>query len=164
MIQYQLCVLEKETSKKREIKNSKENSTRHFKEFYTNDLWLKVIANCHILHYTRARPFWVTFLTAKDRETCACIVHSNMNFIISGLKNVGSVSVKNGKEALGSVVCSLKNRKCMTGKCNICRNRQLTFHNRVQEDINIKFYQWKMLKENRIIKGNKKIVKRMMKT
>lgn len=62
-----------------------------------------ILENDCILSYTtftRLQPFWVTFPTSKDRDTCACIIHSNTNIIILGLKNIGGVKFKNGKEAL----------------------------------------------------------------
>lgn len=36
--------------------------------------------------FARMRPFWVTHPSAKDRETCACVKHENMQLLVAALK------------------------------------------------------------------------------
>lgn len=111
--------------------------------------------------FSRARPFWVTRPSCKDRDTCACILHSNVDLLIFGLYTIKAVNVKNGKEALDKIVCNIKNDECMSGKCNNCKNKKVIYNDDIEENINVKFYQWRTVQEERYIQGNPKIVKRM---
>lgn len=108
--------------------------------------------------FVRACPFWVTTPKPSDRETCSCIKHTNMELKISALKKVRVINQKDANDVLNSLVCSQKNEFCMMGLCDVCDDRQIEFQH--EEDFKVKYYQWKTIKEDRIIKGsNKKIVR-----
>lgn len=110
----------------------------------------------------RARPFWVNHPKAGDRDTCACIVHSNTDLMVAGLYNIKAIKTRTAKDALESILCSLKNRNCLTGKCKVCLNKKTPFNEDLGVNINLKIHQWKRFKK-KIIKGEIKMVKRMIK-
>lgn len=49
--------------------------------------------NCEIVSestFKRVRPFWVTPPNSRDRETCACIIHTNKELLVTELKSARS--------------------------------------------------------------------------
>lgn len=105
--------------------------------------------------FTRSRPFWVTFPKRSDRETCGCIKHENFGLIIQSLKTVKVIKEKNTTEVIRALVCSVKNKTCMLGECQKCRNKDLAFF--YNSDFSIKYYQWTNVKEERMIKEKRRL-------
>lgn len=111
--------------------------------------------------FYRARPFWVTFPKMSDRETCACIKHSNMEMLVRSLKNANAIKERTPKELLKSVTCSSDNESCMMGRCQICKYKIVDVS--YTEDFNVKFCKWVTVKEERKIKNTTKVVKKTVK-
>lgn len=122
--------------------------------------------NCCKISYSkfaRGRPFWVTYPNARDRDTCACDIHSNMDFMVSGLNNVKAIKERTGKAVLETIVCSIKDEECMTNQCEKCKDKDICFVEGVDGKVNVKIYKWKTVSEKRVIKGQVKTVKKMIK-
>lgn len=111
--------------------------------------------------FSRARPFWVTAPKKSDRDTCACIKHANMELMVSALKNMNIIKEKNSKEVLEIVTCSVRNELCMLNQCADCKLKDLEFT--YKNNFKIKFYQWKRVKEEKLIKGEKKVIQKIIK-
>lgn len=111
--------------------------------------------------FTRCRPFWVERPKMKDRETCACTRHENVELIVSALSKAKVVIYGNAHEVLKSLVCSTANEKCMHGKCINCMANEVYINEDGQTEI--KLSQWESVAETKNIKGNEKIVKKVLK-
>lgn len=73
--------------------------------------------------FTRHRQFWVRQPTAKDRETCACKRHENIQLAVDRLHQLGLLSSKRADDLLVGVCCNLDNKQCMFRECPLCLNK-----------------------------------------
>lgn len=112
--------------------------------------------------FTRCRPFWVTFPKARDRETCACIRHENIEFLVVALKKANIIEYKTAYDLVKSVVCSTNRYKCMMNLCKQCRDKEITFKKSNITDLN--YNKWSQVTENKTIKGQIRNLKRVVKT
>lgn len=111
--------------------------------------------------FTRACPFWVVSPKAKDRDTCACKEHSNMELLVTALKTIGAIEERTPSEVLENTVCDKTNETCMMDKCVLCKNKIVNI--KPIDEVNIKLFQWKTVTEEKVIKGVHKQVKRTVK-
>lgn len=73
--------------------------------------------------FMRCCPFWVTPPKDSDRETCACVKHTNVDLKFSALYKVNIIKKKNSSEVLKTVVCGIKKEFCMQNLCDKCENK-----------------------------------------
>lgn len=73
--------------------------------------------------FASCRPFYVLIPTIKDRETCLCKLHANLQFKTDKLKNLRIIN--DMAQLAYSRVCDSKNVKCMYGECSQCKNRSV---------------------------------------
>lgn len=112
--------------------------------------------------FAKSRPFWVTRPNARDRETCACVTHENFEFLVTALRGAKVIKESNSHDILKSLVCSARKEKCISKLCKHCKDNEIQFH--VDADINLKYFQWKPITEDREIKGKVKKIKRTIKS
>lgn len=62
-----------------------------------------------------------------------------------------------------SIVCATRNESCITGQCPSCKGKELQLINE-NDDINVKFFEWKTTSEKKVIKGVERELKRIVKT
>lgn len=72
--------------------------------------------------FRRARPFYVCISKLSERDTCACIKHSNLHFKSLKLKKLGVINTDNLNELVKQITCDTKNKDCMYNQCMACRN------------------------------------------
>lgn len=121
----------------------------HKKFLQTNTLTIGYSLFC------RLRPFWVVSPKLTDRDTCACVVHENINLKLSGLKNLKILGFDNYQSVLQILCCDRYSEKCLLRQCNDCSTKTLPyaeFDN--SEDILVK--QWTHGKEMIIDSKTKK--------
>lgn len=70
--------------------------------------------------FTRHRPFWIVQATNKDRDTCLCKKHENIQLCADKLHQLGVLKIKRCEEVLDHVCCSLDRRQCMLRDCDSC--------------------------------------------
>lgn len=75
--------------------------------------------------FKKYRPFYVLPPKIKDCETCACVKHSNMQFMINELKSQGLLQQDSMNDITSNFVCDFKSKECMYGECGICADRKL---------------------------------------
>ena len=75
--------------------------------------------------FLRYKPYWITKPKARDRETCGCIKHANFELLLSTLSKGGAIAEKTSQQCLAAVACDVKNRECMIGECNNCKNKKI---------------------------------------
>lgn len=55
--------------------------------------------------FKKYRPFYVVRPNIKDLESCACVKHSNMQFMANKLKLLSFVETDNLDEIISTLVC-----------------------------------------------------------
>jgi hypothetical protein len=98
--------------------------------------------------FCRLRPFWVVEPQVKDRETCLCVKHDNIAFLVSKLKVLGVIEHRSPQELRKAVVCSTASKACMYGECNSCRNNVIP-HSVTDWDQKSFYFRWKTTNEKR---------------
>lgn len=89
----------------------------------------------------RYKPYYVLSPTAKTRDTCMCVKHSNMEYLFIALKNKNVIEYKNLEETINKSVCDKNLHACMYELCVNCNNRSLQFKEEKNED-EITWFRW----------------------
>lgn len=66
--------------------------------------------------FCHQRPFWVVPPKERDRETCQCKTHENLQFMVDKLHKLGISNCQNLEEMFDSTVCSTSK----TGLHDVC--------------------------------------------
>lgn len=77
--------------------------------------------------FCRVRPFWVVPPTERDRETCTCKVHDNLQFVVDKLQSLNILPRSNVDSLCKAIVCSTEIKQCMYGECVNCKDSRLEF-------------------------------------
>ena len=96
--------------------------------------------------FCRHRPFWVIFPTKALRETCACIIHSNIDLAFLCLHKANIIKETNFEQILQSLCCSRYNDQCLKRDCPLCKDNVLSY-NEFSNDQSLTLYQWVRCKE-----------------
>lgn len=121
---------------------------KKYKEKYSSKMSLAT--------FKRLRPSWITFLNLSDRETCLCVKHSNMQFIIDALYYKGLISTKKLSEVCELSCCDVNKKDCMYRGCDKCiDNFNITIQKNT-EKYTVSYFQWTKVTEQRIMKNNEK--------
>ncbi|XP_060803568.1 uncharacterized protein LOC132902462 [Amyelois transitella] len=73
--------------------------------------------------FCRLRPFWAVPPKLTDRDTCACIIHENMNLKLSALKKSKILHFDNYQTGLQILCCNRYSEKCLLRQCNGCSTK-----------------------------------------
>ena len=71
--------------------------------------------------FTRLRPFWVLAAQAKDRQTCLCKMHDNVQLKAEKLFQMKMLPTRNAEEILQQLTCDV-NRECA-----VCKDKSISF-------------------------------------
>lgn len=103
---------------------------RKFKEESYKNQWKSYIystiknpkrnSHCHTESFVHLRPFYITEPKTSDRNTCAYIVHENIQMLVEKLFQSGFVKVASISELLSSIVCDPLRKDCMYRVCVKC--------------------------------------------
>lgn len=77
--------------------------------------------------FTRLRPFWVRIPTSKDRDTCLCRKHENVQLLNDKLFQLGVVKFKRAEDFLQQICCSTDSFRCMSRECDTCCQQSVQF-------------------------------------
>ena len=101
-------------------------------------------SNISYVTFTRYRPFWVRQPTAKDRETCLCRKHENVQLAVDKLYHLGATKAKHCEDLLWDICCSTENKKCMFRECEMCASKSIkcTDNCLVKDDSTIIWSEW----------------------
>lgn len=107
--------------------------------------------------FCKLRPFWIVQRKVFQRDTCLCMLHENMKFMVSRLKHLRIISESTSKEVLESLCCSdsLDINKCLERRCSDCKGKEIKFLDFSKEDT-VSLNKWVLKKESYVIKGKTK--------
>lgn len=116
--------------------------------------------------FTRHRPFWVRQATAKDRDTCLCKKHENLQLAADKLHQLGALKTKNIEEILKQVCCNVDNLNCMFRECELCVGKRVDFEEKslLKDESIIVWSEWAFEKQEYEKDGQQKSTKVMRKT
>lgn len=90
--------------------------------------------------FCKSCPYWIKRMNVAQRETCKCITHSNMEFMIQALAKYNAIQETCTKDVINSMCCS-KSVKCLLRLCEECVNRTPEINN-ILIDINVFYFKW----------------------
>ena len=88
-----------------------------YKKFMTGNFKISYQTFC------RLRPFWVVKPKAQNRDTCLCIVHSNIDMKLSALHTANILTYNNHQKLLEDLCCDRYNVDCLARSCHTCLNK-----------------------------------------
>ncbi|RXM28486.1 hypothetical protein EOD39_9725 [Acipenser ruthenus] len=77
--------------------------------------------NISYAFFCRERPFWVVTPKERDRETCQCKTHENVQFMADKMHKLGLSQSSNLEEMADSTVCN-NSKSCAYGECQECEH------------------------------------------
>ena len=122
--------------------------------------------NISYVTFTRYRPFWVRQPSMKDRDTCLCKRHENLQLAVDKLHQLGALKIKHVEELLPQVCCNVNTRECMYRECDMCVNRRITFEDSyvLKDDSTIIWNEWETQNQTYQKEGEEKSAKVTRKT
>lgn len=102
--------------------------------------------------FTRYRPFYVVNPTLNDRNTCACIKHSNLMLKTKKLKELNIIPTCKITDLLMEISCNVESKQCMYNTCPSCMSKSVSVTH--GDDINnndITWLEW-ILKKHEYVK------------
>lgn len=153
------CAGKKETITQKKVKMQKRLLTDSLKNLHKT--FTATYQNHNDMSYSRfckLRPFWITIPDCKNRDTCLCKLHANMQLIISKLNSSQLITEKNTKEVLSSITCDGEPKEmCLQRKCAICKLRTINIAlNDENKNDTINYFYWNTIEVEVEIKGIKK--------
>lgn len=124
---------------KRYLTDSLVNLFKKFKNDYPG-VFLSYSSFC------RLRPFWVCF-PQRNRDTCLCKTHTNMELLLSGLHKARVISERNASQLIKSLCCNEYNLDCLGRLCNSCKSKTVTYL-KFSDSKTVVYYQWVTRREN----------------
>ena len=75
--------------------------------------------------FCKRRPFWVVKPTVKDRDTCLCKTHANLQFMADKLLYHKVIKSSNIEDLIVSLCCKNLTKDCMYRQCSLCEAKDL---------------------------------------
>jgi len=63
--------------------------------------------------------------TEKDRSTCLCKIHENLNFKINASYTAGMITTKDPNQLMKQMVCNLNKKESMYRECQVCAGKKM---------------------------------------
>ncbi|MES9881945.1 MAG: hypothetical protein ABW185_13790 [Sedimenticola sp.] len=101
--------------------------------------------------FCRLKPFWIVKPTERDRETCLCKLHENLEMKLERAYSENIYNTQNMNELVKTITCSDRSKECMYRECGICKDKRVP-RNEFDEG---KQVTWNMWKNQRIEKVKK---------
>ena len=141
----------KQTITRGKIKEQKRLLCDTLKHIYVKYLVENATVKVSYVVFCRLRPFYVVMPTDKDRDTCLCKIHKNIQYLATKLKDLQLVKTDNLDELVESVSCNTADRVCMYGECRRSEEHLITM-DIPDENVQTSWYAWKTIREDRQIK------------
>ncbi|KAJ8719460.1 hypothetical protein PYW08_011635 [Mythimna loreyi] len=106
-----------------------------YKKFITGNFKISYQTFC------RLRPFWVVKPNAQNRDTCLCIVHSNIDMKLSTLHTANILGYNNHQKLLEELCCDRYNVNCLARSCHTCLNKNPKYKEFDNRNV-IKYKMW----------------------
>lgn len=145
-INSRLCPGKKEFVTRNKISHQKRFLANTLKNLYQD--YLRKYPNPKISYrfFCRARPFWVQQMKVVDRDTCKCVIHSNMELIVQSLYSNKVLSAKTPSQVIRDICCNDKTEKCLLRQCSECKESKVIYNDFDRND-KIEYFQWVTLKQ-----------------
>lgn len=114
--------------------------------------------------FKKYRPFYALKPKISDRDTCACVKHSNMAFIVKKLKQLMILESDDLNEITSKLVCDITSNTCMYGLCDSCKDKVVINEKQINLNEKILWPVWMLKKHEYGEEGHKKTTKKMVKT
>ena len=114
--------------------------------------------------FCRLRPFWVVPAQERDRETCLCVLHENVQYLVKAMTIAGLVSCTNLDFLVTKFMCNADSEVCAYGDCSKCSRQQFNFERPIDDCGTVSFFQWESTKKTYTKDGATKEVKVTSKT
>ncbi|XP_045774208.1 uncharacterized protein LOC123873410 [Maniola jurtina] len=114
--------------------------------------------------FKKYRPFYVLKPKISDRDTCACVKHSNMAFMVKKLKQLTILESDDLSEITSKFVCDITSNTCMYGLCESCKDKVIITEDQINLNEEIVWPVWMLKKHEYCEEGHKKTTKKMVKT
>lgn len=72
--------------------------------------------------FCKLKPFWVRPPTVSDRETCACKICSNIEFLVSAMYKMNIIDKGDPTELSSYMCCDVNSVACLQRSCTACKN------------------------------------------
>lgn len=112
--------------------------------------------------FCKYRPFWVTWANLKERDTCKCVVHVNLELIISELHDNKVISHNNIPGLLSDITCDIYSTNCLFRDCINCEDKALEY-NLLEPTKTVTYRQWMYEKSTYEKNGETKTVRKPLK-
>ncbi|KAJ8669858.1 hypothetical protein QAD02_001117 [Eretmocerus hayati] len=91
------------------------------------------------------------------RDTCACIIHMNFDFMTESLSKKGVISENSAHQVAKSLICETRSTDYYSRECRECQDKEITFNTEKSPEL-VSFNKWKTVTETRTsIKSKKEI-------
>ena len=124
--------------------------------------------NMHKMTYSlfcRLRPFWVIKPREKDRQTCMCRIHDNLNLKLKAAHTASMIRTKDINEVVKTIVCDENNKACMYRECTTCGQRRVGLDTETEgRPSQVEWYEWKTRREELLQNDQAKIITKVMKS
>jgi len=78
--------------------------------------------------FCRLKPFWIVDPKHTVRDTCLCIKHANMEFILGKLHQLKLIESASTSHLTKTLCCNDNDRSCMYGECLVCGVKKLAIN------------------------------------
>lgn len=109
----------KEFITRRNTKKQKRYLLDSLRNLHKNFLKSGSVAISYAL-FCRLRPFWVVPPALSDRDTCMCVIHANIDLMLTALKKAKILNFGNHQNLLHILCCDRYSEKCLNRKCSNC--------------------------------------------
>ncbi|XP_064601012.1 uncharacterized protein LOC135467176 [Liolophura sinensis] len=104
--------------------------------------------------FCRLRPFWVIIPSSKDRETCLCKTHENLNLLVQKLRDLKLLQTSDLCQMADNMACDRNQKACMYGECASCVSAQVPVAENYDELQQVEYWQWVSKKTERVLKSS----------
>ena len=118
--------------KRKYVTRVKETKQKRYLSYTLRNLHKKYIAQypdskISYIFFCRHRPFWIKELKINDRDTCKCIKHTNMEFLICSLFK-SKIIMQHSIDAVIKALCCVELKKyCLLRTCAKCGNSKIIY-------------------------------------
>ena len=94
-------------------------------------------------------PFWILQPRTQHRQTCLCIRHDNMQFLVDKLNFLGITKPANITQLCNSVCCNANHKECAYGECKQCEEKKISVLLDADTSSLSFYYKWTTQKQTR---------------
>lgn len=76
--------------------------------------------------FCRVKPFWAVKATEKDRQTCLCIKHENLEYQADRLRDLDIIGTSNINVLADMICCDSDSKTCMYKEYPTCKEKVIT--------------------------------------